>query len=76
MMSGVFEVPTGYSSELECRILEMPFTQKRMSMFIFLPNDPDGIQKLKHNATAKNIKMLLATLQVLTHCSNMVMNKL
>ena len=67
MMSGVFDVPTGYSSELECRVLEIPFTQKRMSMFIFLPDDPEnGIYRLQNNATAKNVKTLLSTLQVMT----------
>ena len=65
MMSGVFEVPTGHSSDLECRVLEIPFTQKRMSMFVFLPDDPArGIYKLQDNATAKNVKSLLGTLKV------------
>ena len=64
-MSGVFEVPTGHSSDLECRVLEIPFTQKRMSMFVFLPDDPArGIYKLQDNATAKNVKSLLGTLKV------------
>ena len=65
MMSGVFEVPTGHSSDLECRVLEIPFTQKRMSMFVFLPDDPTrGIYNLQDNATAKNVKSLLGTLKV------------
>jgi len=64
MMSGRFELPLGYSRELECRVLEVPFTQKRMSMFILLPDDPkDGIHKLEGNATSDNLKRLFSTLE-------------
>ena len=46
-------------------MLEIPFTQKRMSMFVFLPDDPTrGIYNLQDNATAKNVKSLLGTLKV------------
>ena len=46
MMSGRFELPLGYSRDMECSILEMPFIQKRMSMFLLLPDDPvEGINQ-------------------------------
>ena len=65
MMSGKFELPLGYSQELECRVLEIPFTQRRMSMFILLPDDPaQGIYRLEGNATSDNLKLLFSKLEV------------
>ena len=64
-MSGKFELPLGHSQEMECRVLEMPFSQKRISMFILLPDDPiDGLTRLEANMTTENIKMLFSTLRV------------
>jgi serine protease inhibitor len=65
MMSGRFELPLGYSRELECSILEMPFSQKRVSLFLLLPDDPiDGINQLERNLTSNNLKSLFSTLKV------------
>ncbi len=65
MMSGRFTLPTGYSPELECRVLELPFTQRRISLFVLLPDHPqDGIKQLEANMTSDNIKMLFSTLEV------------
>ena len=66
MMSGKFTLPMGYSPELECRILEMPFTQRRISMFFLLPDEQDGLSRLEANLTSANVKMLFSTLQVRT----------
>ena len=64
MMSGRFTLPLGYSPEMECRILELPFTQKRISMFILLPDETDGLASLERKITAENVKMLFTTLEV------------
>jgi serine protease inhibitor len=66
MMSGRFSLPLGYSPEMECRILELPFTQKRISLFLVLPDDPgiDGLQRLEANLTSDSLKSLFSTLQV------------
>lgn len=65
MMSGRHTLPVGYSPELECRILELPFTQRRISLFLLLPDDQqNGLQMLEGNMTSTNIKMLFATLKV------------
>ena len=64
MMSGRFTLPLGYSPEMECRILELPFTQKRISMFILLPDETDGLADLEQKITAENVKMLFTTLEV------------
>ena len=65
MMSGRFQLPLGYSREMESSILEMPFIQKRISLFLLLPDDPvDGINQLEKNLTSNNLKSLFSTLKV------------
>jgi len=64
MMSGRFTVPVGYSPELECRVLELPFSQERISMFFLLPDDPGGVNRLESNLTTENIKTIFSTLEV------------
>ena len=70
-MSGKFQLPLGYSAEMECRVLELPFSQKRISMFLLLPDDPvDGLANLESNISTENIKTLFSTLKVrLIHSS-------
>ena len=69
MMSGRFELPHGYSTELECQVLEIPFSQRRVSMFLLLPDIPnvEGILQLEANMTSDNVKLLLPTLKVIYH---------
>ena len=69
MMSGRFELPHGYSTELECQVLEIPFSQRRVSMFLLLPDIPsvEGILQLEANMTSDNVKLLLSTLKVIYH---------
>lgn len=64
MMSGRFTLPLGYSPEMECRILELPFAQRRISMFLLLPDDQEGLESLEARMTAENVKMLFTTLEV------------
>lgn len=65
MMVGRFKIPVGYSADLECRIAELPFSSRRVSFFIILPDDVDrGITKLEANMTSDNIKALFSTLKV------------
>lgn len=78
-MEGQFELPLGYSSELECQVLEMPFSQKRVSMFLLMPDDPvEGLSRLEANISTENIKMLFSTLKVslslITVCCNVPLN--
>ena len=64
-MYGKFKLPLGYSQDMECRVLELPFEQKRISMFILLPDDPiNGLNRLEANMTSENIKSLFSTLKV------------
>ena len=67
MMQGQLELPLGYSLPLEARILELPLTRRRMSLFLILPDylNP-GIQQLEANLTTHHIKALMSTLKVCT----------
>ena len=66
-MAGKFKLPLGYSQELECRVLEMPFSHHkdgRISMFLLLPDDPVmGLSRLEANISTENIQQLLSTLK-------------
>ena len=64
-MAAQLLLQTGYSEELEARTLELPLTQRRMSLFVIIPDylDP-GIQQLEANFTREHIKALMSTLQV------------
>ena len=64
-MAGKFELPIGYSQDLECRVLELPFSKKRISMFLLLPDDSiEGLTRLEANISTENIQHLLGTLKV------------
>ena len=64
-MTAQLNVPVGYSQDLEARILELPLTARRMSMFLILPDHLDpGIHQMEANFTTHHIKALMATLQV------------
>ena len=65
-MSGRFILPLGHSPELEIRILEVPFTQRRISLFILLPDEAgeNGLERLEANMTSGNVKKLFSTLEV------------
>lgn len=73
MMTGKFQVLLGSSSELNCRLLELPFRGRRLSMFIILPDldensgeeEPNpSLLRLERNLDADNLKKLFATLRV------------
>ena len=69
-MSGKFKLPIGYSQDMECRVLELPFSQRRISMFILLPDDPNkGLETFENNLSTKNIQNLFSTLKVSTTCN-------
>ncbi|KAL9954621.1 hypothetical protein ACROYT_G042185 [Oculina patagonica] len=43
------------SEKLACQILEMPYTGKKMSMVIYLPNETHGLAKLEEKMTYDNL---------------------
>merc|ERR1740139_781726 len=64
MMSAQLEVPLGYSPDLEARILELPLTSRRTSMFFILPDHINpGLDTLEANLTTSHIKALMGTIK-------------
>ncbi|XP_013406458.1 leukocyte elastase inhibitor-like [Lingula anatina] len=52
MMYQESEFPLGYSTELECQILEIPYVGKNLSMLIYLPDKIDGLKDLESKMTS------------------------
>ncbi|KAL9985006.1 hypothetical protein ACROYT_G007359 [Oculina patagonica] len=50
------------SEKLACQILEMPYTGKKMSMVIYLPNETQGLAKLEEKMTYDNLHESLSLL--------------
>uniref|UniRef100_A0A8C4W328 Serpin family B member 1 n=1 Tax=Gopherus evgoodei TaxID=1825980 RepID=A0A8C4W328_9SAUR len=52
--------PFGYISELKCRVLELPYEGKELSMIILLPDDIDdnstGLQQLEKQITVEKLQ--------------------
>ncbi|XP_066527945.1 leukocyte elastase inhibitor-like [Hoplias malabaricus] len=58
MMEQRAKFPLAHIPEMSCRILEMPYAGKELSMIIMLPNEIEdnstGLEKLEQNLTYKN----------------------
>ncbi|PNF36971.1 Leukocyte elastase inhibitor A [Cryptotermes secundus] len=50
------------SQELDADILEMPYKDQKVSMFIILPHDVDGISKLEEKLASENLTKVLLRL--------------
>jgi len=84
MMTGRFNVLLGSSAKLKCRLVELPFRGRRLSMFILLPDaqysssESDtgsrraaSLAHLEQHLTAENLKKLFATLKVTIAVNNL-----
>ncbi|XP_078385086.1 leukocyte elastase inhibitor-like [Oculina patagonica] len=50
------------SEKLACKILEMPYTGRKLSMVIYLPNETHGLAKLEEKLTYDNLQESLSLL--------------
>ena len=75
MMRAQLQLQLGYSVELEARTLELPLTERRMSLFLILPDylDP-GIHQLEANFTKQHVRALMSTLQVIYRTTYILFN--
>ncbi|XP_044538241.1 serpin B3-like [Gracilinanus agilis] len=55
--SGFFNI--GDIEESQGKILELPYTNKHLSMFVLLPNDNDGLEKLEQDLTFEKLLELM-----------------
>lgn len=51
------------SPELDCRVLEMPYGNRDLAMYILLPNSPGGLSKLEAQITSTNLTQALRSLR-------------
>ncbi|XP_043842522.1 serpin B4-like isoform X2 [Dromiciops gliroides] len=49
----------GYMEESQGKILELPYTNKHLSMFVLLPTDADGLEKLEQDLTFEKLLELM-----------------
>lgn len=74
MMAGKFQVSLGGSKQLGCRLLELPFHARRLSMFLLLPNEEVGngdpsesLARLEASLNSDMLKQLFSSLTVSFH---------
>ncbi|XP_041358356.1 leukocyte elastase inhibitor-like [Gigantopelta aegis] len=60
MMKMVKKFRIGRSEKLQCQVLELPYVQKDISMFILLPFERDAVSRLEHNLNNENLKAALS----------------
>jgi serpin B len=61
--SGKFLFCYGYRPPCSCEVLELPYVGKDLSLFVILPQKPDGLADLENNLTDKYLAALLASVQ-------------
>ena len=49
--------------QLQCKILELPYTGKRLAMYVLLPNEVDGLASLESKVTYTSVISALAKLR-------------
>ncbi|KAI0241169.1 Serine protease inhibitor 3/4, partial [Lamellibrachia satsuma] len=49
--------------QLQCKILELPYTGKRLAMYVLLPNEIDGLSSLESKVTYTSVISALAMLR-------------
>lgn len=63
MMIGKFPAAYGYSKQLKCSILELPYKISRLSMFFILPENVNGLLGLVRNLNASSLTDLIASMR-------------
>ena len=58
MMFQQEKMPFGMNEELDCQIVELPYVEKELSMFIILPNQVNGLGELEKKITSDVLQKL------------------
>ena len=58
MMFQQEKMPFGMNEELDCKIVELPYEEKELSMFIILPNQVNGLGELEKKITSDVLQKL------------------
>ena len=63
MMSNRGKFRYSENRQLECKILELPYTGNRLAMYVILPNEIDGLASLESKVTYTSVMSALAILR-------------
>jgi serpin B len=63
LISGRGIKPFGYADLGSLQVLEMPYTDRSLSMFVLLPKGVDGLAALERNLTPANLKKWLSAVR-------------
>ncbi|CAG2191131.1 unnamed protein product [Mytilus edulis] len=63
MMYGKFDAKSGEDLSLDCKVLQLPYQGKQISMIFVLPNSGDGLSELESKLTVNTFKTLLSSLK-------------
>ena len=66
MMNQEEEMPFGMNEELDCKIVELPYEEKELSMFIILPNEfkVNGLGELEKKITPDVLQKLTSEMDI------------
>ena len=63
MMNHKKKMPFGMNEELDCKIVELPYEEKELSMFIILPNQVNGLGELEKKITSDVLQKLTSEMR-------------
>ena len=64
MMCGeCLEFPNGYSRELKCLIVELPYVSNELSMVVLLPREKEGLSQLEEKLNSTNLQSMFDNLR-------------
>ncbi|XP_052084674.1 leukocyte elastase inhibitor A-like [Mytilus californianus] len=63
MMNAIYNVKSGRNTALNCKILQLHYSGKRLSMIFILPNDANGLKKLESKLSLNTFKNILGGLR-------------
>ncbi|XP_052084671.1 leukocyte elastase inhibitor-like [Mytilus californianus] len=63
MMYGEFDAKSGEDLSLDCKVLQLPYKENKISMIVVLPNAEDGLFELESKLTMYNFKTLVSGLK-------------
>lgn len=63
MMNAIYNVKSGYNTALNCKILQLHYSGKRLSMVFLLPNNVNGLNQLEPKLSMNTFKNILGGLR-------------
>lgn len=64
MMYGNYKATTGQNTQLNCKVLQLPYSGNKLSMVFILPNDDNGLSQLESRLTMSKFQTILSGLRI------------